>query len=121
MPERDRNADDRGERSAVPGESTQTIVCSSASFLNLNTVLQNEDPGGSWTNPGGDPHTGVYDPLVDSSGTYTYTVTGPSCDPQSATVEVTEIEEADAGTSNATTLWRERPHDQPLPTARWNT
>ena len=31
------------------------------------------DAGGLWTDPNGDPHNGLFDPLVDPVGIYTYT------------------------------------------------
>ena len=87
------------------GSPAQVTVCSSTPFVILNNVLQGEQAGGSWTNPGGFPHTGIYDPDLDGPGDYTYTVIGIApCAPESSTVTVFEIQEADAGTSGSITL-----------------
>jgi hypothetical protein len=60
------------------------------------------DPGGTWTAPGGGSFSGVYDPLVDDPGIYTYTVPGVApCPDPSATITVTEGTSNQAGTGSA--------------------
>ena len=56
------------------------------------------DSTGSWTGPNMLPHSGIYNPLVDQPGIYTYTVPGVStCSPAIATVDVSLIQAPDAG------------------------
>lgn len=88
-----------------PGGPAQITVCSDGNAVILfDELTGSPGSGGSWTGPGG-PHNGVYQPSIDSSGIYTYTVNdGPPCGSTSTTVEVIEREEADAGSSSSITL-----------------
>ncbi len=55
------------------------------------------DAGGNWTAPDGSAHGTVIDPLVDVSGTYTYTVTNGTCPAATSTVNVVIFSAPDAG------------------------
>lgn len=72
------------------GEDGELTVCiDDANSYSLNDYITNEDLGGSWMNPDGIPHDGVFDTANDEAGVYTYTVTGTSpCPDDSATVLV---------------------------------
>ena len=82
-----------------PGISTTTSICASSAPVNLFTVLLGTPmAGGTWTGPGG-AFSGVYDPAVNVSGVYTYSVPGLSgCPNPTATVTVTETSTSNAGT-----------------------
>ena len=77
-------------------------VCSSVTSFNLTNELGgNPAPNGVWVDQLLNPHSNTYNPPIDSSGTFTYTVagTGPCLDAVS-TLVVTEIVAADAGDNN---------------------
>ncbi|MEO6347163.1 MAG: gliding motility-associated C-terminal domain-containing protein, partial [Aquaticitalea sp.] len=64
----------------------------------------NPDAGGTWS-PALASGTGIYNPVVDTAGPYTYTVSGIStCGDDSATVTVTIIPNPDAGTNGTLDL-----------------
>jgi hypothetical protein len=63
------------------------------------------DANGSWSVLGGGPHSDQYDPAVDASNTYVYTVPGlPPCADATAYLQVTEVPQALAGGSGALTV-----------------
>jgi gliding motility-associated-like protein len=66
------------------------------------------DAGGSWTNASGTPFSGLYAPVLDAPGAYTYTVPGlPPCAASTATVMVTEPALPSAGTNGAASTFCE--------------
>jgi mucin-2 len=70
-------------------------------FLLLGSSAQ---PGGTW-NPELASGTGVFNPAIDSSGTYIYNVIGtPPCKDASAAVSVTVTSASNAGTSGTASL-----------------
>ncbi|HQW86309.1 MAG TPA: hypothetical protein PLH93_03935, partial [Flavobacteriales bacterium] len=75
-----------------PGSAGVLTVCAVSGPAALITALGGTpDAGGLWTDPNGDPHNGLFDPLVDPVGIYTYTVVGQAPCPAlsaSATVQV---------------------------------
>lgn len=84
------------------GVNTVLLVCSSGTpvdmFMSLNGSPQS---GGSWTAPNGAIIGNMFDPSVDPSGMYIYTVVGdPSCTNASATLLITLVQAPNAG-SNA--------------------
>lgn len=89
--------------STSAGSNSTLTLCTTSGAVDLFDALGGSpDAGGTWTAPGGGAHSGTFDPLVDPSGAYTYTV---PCDPQpcvdpSAIVTVTVNQPPDAG-SNA--------------------
>lgn len=80
-------------------------ICSNSAPQSLFNLLGNSPgAGGSWSGPGGSMN-GIYDPAVNVSGTYTYTLQGsPPCQADQATVLVTETTAPNAGQSNAITI-----------------
>lgn len=84
------------------GVSTAPLVCASrAPFALLDLLGGTPATNGTWTGPSG-AHGPVFDPAVDGSGTYTYTVTGISpCANATANVQVTLVPAADAGENGA--------------------
>ena len=86
------------------GISTAPLVCgSSTPFPLIDLLAGTPDPSGSWTGPGG-AHGPVFDPTVDPSGTYTYTVPGIApCTDAVAQAQVTLIAAPNAGTSGSLT------------------
>ena len=86
---------------AVAGVSTSHVFCSNTPSLDLFTLLGNTaQSGGIWT-PAMASGTGVFDPAVDASVLYTYTVTGTvPCPDAIATVNVTVNPVPDAGLDN---------------------
>ena len=84
------------------GENGILEICDNNSTIDLFTVLGGTpDTGGTWS-PTLNSGTGIFDPLVDTDGVYTYSFSGNApCLDSSATVTVTVNELSDAGT-NAT-------------------
>ncbi|MCB9169815.1 MAG: gliding motility-associated C-terminal domain-containing protein [Flavobacteriales bacterium] len=59
------------------GNDGQLIACADgASVSLLNALGGAPDPGGSWSDPGGNAHTVQFDPDMDDPGVYTYMVMG---------------------------------------------
>ncbi len=82
-------------------------VCEDMASFDLFAQLGGTpDAGGTWTDPAGNPVSGIVDPSAAPGGTYTYTVFDAiaTCPPVSATVQVTIATNVDAGLANALTL-----------------
>lgn len=80
-------------------------ICSTNAPTNLGTIITGEQPGGTWTDPSNAPMSGWYDPAINASGIYTYTVAGIApCPNDQATVLVNETSPPIAGTDGATTV-----------------
>ncbi|PKQ44356.1 gliding motility-associated C-terminal domain-containing protein [Confluentibacter flavum] len=73
-------------------------VCSNNGTTDLFTLLGSADVGGTWS-PALASSTGVFDPLVDALGTYTYSLTN-ACGTVSSDVVVTVTQAPNAGTDN---------------------
>lgn len=84
------------------GTSTAVQICSSQGVVELITLLGGiPDGGGSWT-LGGVPHGPNYDPAVEGSGAFVYTVTGtPPCGTATAQVSITRVLAPSAGANGA--------------------
>lgn len=79
------------------GQSNTFAACSSAGEFDMQTYLTGAQNGGIWSLDG-EWHGPSFDPEVDSSGVYTYTVAGdPACTPSTATLTVTLTYSPDAG------------------------
>jgi gliding motility-associated-like protein len=87
------------------GEDTSLEICDDIGTIDLfNSLGGTPDSGGSWS-PLLASGTGVFDPSIDSEGTYTYTVFGtPPCVDDSANVIITVSELANPGTDAALQL-----------------
>lgn len=77
-------------------------VCSNTGTTDLFTLLGGADTGGTWS-PTLTSGTGVFDPLLDSSGTYTYSLTN-ACGTETSDVVVTVTQPANAGTDAPATI-----------------
>ena len=89
----------------IPGKSASLPICSNSNpqdlFLLLGPTAQQ---GGNWT-PAMASGTGIYNPLVDSAGIYTYTLSGtPPCIDVFATVNVSIFPAPSAGTAGTASL-----------------
>lgn len=82
------------------GTNRSVSVCSDGATFNLRDSLGGTpDVGGTWTGPGG-PHSGQFQPNMDPSGEYTYTVAGQApCSPATAKVTVAVKAAPNAGTN----------------------
>jgi len=82
------------------GSDGTITLCASGAPVDLFGVLQNApQPGGTWTNDGGDAIDPFLDPGSNFGGTYTYTVAGATpCPNDVASVVVAITEEPNAGT-----------------------
>ncbi len=94
-------------------------LCPEAAATNMFASLGGTpDLGGTWTAPGGIPHSNMFDPATDLPGTYTYTVSGTApCpnDHSTATVHIYFVPVPNAGSDavsctldgllNATGTW----------------
>ncbi|WP_179351686.1 gliding motility-associated C-terminal domain-containing protein [Winogradskyella vidalii] len=80
------------------GTDGSVTVCTDEGTIDLfNSLGGSPDTGGVWT-PTLASGTGIFDPLLDTADTYTYTIPGTgSCADSSANVEVTIENVADAG------------------------
>lgn len=93
------------------GNSASITVCSSDASFALFAVLGGDpDSGGAWTGPSGNAVSGTYTPGVSQPGTYTYTLLGgPPCLNATATVVVTQVPAAVAGSSATITICSDEP------------
>lgn len=82
------------------GTNGSTLTCSTATPFSMFPFLGGSPQGGGSWRRGFVPHPANYNPAVDSSGVFTYTVQGHGpCPNASATVTVTEIPAPNAGTT----------------------
>ena len=79
------------------GADTTLDICSNGVVTDLFTLLGTADTGGTWS-PALVSGTGNFDPAVDASGTYTYTITN-ACGTVSSAIVVTVVEAPNAGTN----------------------
>ncbi|MEO9507742.1 gliding motility-associated C-terminal domain-containing protein [Nonlabens ulvanivorans] len=77
------------------GSSTSIDLCNDNGMIDLFTLLGSADIGGTWT-PMLNSTTGVFDPLVDSAGSYQYTVMN-DCNTDTATITVNLTTAPNAG------------------------
>ncbi|QQS73892.1 MAG: gliding motility-associated C-terminal domain-containing protein [Flavobacteriales bacterium] len=101
------------------GTNGSLSLCPEAAATNMFASLGGApDTGGTWTSPGGIPHSNMFDPATDLPGTYTYTVSGTApCpdDHSTATVHIFFVPLPNAGSDavsctlggqlNATGTW----------------
>ena len=82
------------------GTNGTLTTCSNGASQNLFTLLGGSpQSGGTWS-PALASGTGIFNPAIDPSGTYTYTISGPApCGNSTSNVTVTVIPKADAGTN----------------------
>jgi gliding motility-associated-like protein len=93
------------------GLSDDTLVCSNASQFDLIQVLDgNPSLNGTWTAPGGGPHSGLFIPGTSTPGIYTYTVPGQApCANAQATVTVSVQAMPVPGTNGSITVCSNAP------------
>ncbi len=84
------------------GTSNTLIICSDNGTTDLFSLIEPADLGGTWS-PALTSGTGLFDPLLDAEGTYTYTLTN-SCGDFSSDVIVTVSQAPDAGTGNSVAI-----------------
>lgn len=77
-------------------------ICSNNGTMDLFSLLGGADSGGIWS-PALASTTGVFDPLLDAQGTYTYTLSN-ACGNVSNTVEVDVTQAPNAGTDNTVSI-----------------
>ncbi|MBK9759405.1 MAG: gliding motility-associated C-terminal domain-containing protein [Flavobacteriales bacterium] len=87
----------------LPGNNT--VCMSDAPFALLSVMNGSPDAGGIWTAPDGSPQTGNFDPAMDQSGVYTYTINVPlPCISASSNVTITTVAPANAGDPGSLTV-----------------
>jgi hypothetical protein len=87
------------------GTNGSLALCTTAAPVALFASLTGAQAGGNWTAPGGAAFSGTFDPAIDASGLYTYTLTGTApCVNDLSTVAVSVTASADAGTDGSLTL-----------------
>lgn len=87
-----------------PGTNGVVELCSDASPINLFDSLNGTpDAGGTWS-PMLNSGTGVFDPSIDGSGTYTYTLNACAGGTLTAEVQVTIISSLSPGTNGVADL-----------------
>jgi gliding motility-associated-like protein len=96
-----------------PGTSSTYTVCSTGGTFALFPLLGGTpDVGGTWTGPGGPVPSGNFTPGTSPAGVYTYLVAGNApCADATATVTVTMITAADAGSNGSVTLCSTSPNE----------
>jgi len=84
---------------ADAGVSVTATICKNTGIHDLFALLGGApDVGGTWTNPGGMAHTGMFNSDFEQGGIFTYTVTGGgSCGNDEAVVAVTLGQPGQAG------------------------
>ena len=87
------------------GTDGSVTVCTADGTIDLfDNLGGTPDIGGTWT-PTLNSNTGIFDPTIDTAGTYTYTTSSTgSCNVDSATVEVSVEISPDAGTDGTLDL-----------------
>ncbi|EPR74970.1 conserved hypothetical protein, secreted [Winogradskyella psychrotolerans RS-3] len=86
------------------GTDGSVDFCSTDTAVDLfNSLGGTPDVGGSWS-PALTSGTGVFDPSIDAAGSYTYTISSPSCPDATATVIVSLSQEPDAGNDGTLNL-----------------
>ncbi|WP_452221102.1 T9SS type B sorting domain-containing protein, partial [Lacinutrix salivirga] len=85
-----------------PGTDATLDVCSTNGTTDLFTLIGTADVGGTWS-PALNSGTGVFDPLVDADGTYTYVLTN-ACGNYTSEVVVTVTPAPNAGTDGTFTI-----------------
>lgn len=83
-----------------PGDNTSANLCATGPSVSLFSLLSGDpDPGGTWKDPLGAPHSDLFDPTIDPAGNWIYTQSGPApCPPANATLTIAKILAPDAGT-----------------------
>ncbi len=71
-------------------------ICSGTAAQNLNLQVGSILPGGTWRKPNGTTFNGMYNPNIDNTGIYTYTILINGCENVTG-VAVNEIQNANAG------------------------
>lgn len=92
--------------STAPFAGTDALltICATVAPVDLFVLLGGAQAGGTWSGPLG-AFSGVFDPVVDGSGAYVYTVSGAApCPSDQATVLVTEEPAPVAGADAALTV-----------------
>ncbi|WP_136481527.1 gliding motility-associated C-terminal domain-containing protein [Cognatitamlana onchidii] len=84
------------------GTDNTLDVCSDSGATDLFTLLGTADAGGTWS-PELASGNGIFDPLLDNDGTYTYTVSN-SCGTDSSEVVISVTLAPDAGADNSINL-----------------
>lgn len=84
------------------GTDNTLDVCSNNGTTDLFTLLGSADTGGTWS-PALTSGTGVFDPLVDAPGTYTYSLTN-ACGTDTSDVDVTVTLAPNAGVNASVAL-----------------
>ncbi len=84
-----------------PGTGGAETLCPDGAPVELSGLLGGTpDANGSWTGPTGLPHSGMYDPIMDLPGSYTYLVPAPAPCPNTdnlASVNVALVAAPSAG------------------------
>lgn len=88
------------------GPDGTATFCANGAPDNLLNYLAGAVPGGTWTDPNNQPVTGVYDPVADSPGAYTYSVQGQGAcvGAEQAVITVSEVAAPDAGNGSTLTV-----------------
>src|SRR5690606_38589489 len=89
----------------VAGNNANVSICSNEDPRDLFVLLgASAQTGGVWS-PALASGTGIFDPSIDATGTYTYTIVGSSpCGADSAAVTVTVVPGPNAGQNGTLTL-----------------
>ncbi|WP_164510848.1 gliding motility-associated C-terminal domain-containing protein, partial [Nonlabens xiamenensis] len=80
------------------GNDASVDLCSDNGTVDLFNSLGSADIGGTWS-PALASGTGVFDPLIDTAGAYSYTVSS-ACNMDTATINVTVTQAPNAGMDN---------------------
>ncbi len=83
------------EETVFAGTDTTLDVCSDSGTIDIFSLLGGADSGGTWS-PALGSGSNIFDPTVDSSGTYTYTISN-SCSTDSSEIAITVTQAPDAG------------------------
>ncbi|MFN3757325.1 MAG: hypothetical protein ACK4RM_10245, partial [Flavobacterium sp.] len=87
-----------------PGEDNSISICDNTGTIDLFNVLGGiPELGGSWS-PSLSSGTGIFNPLIDAAGTYTYSIVDPICGELFSSVTVSVVMAPNPGEDGSTEI-----------------
>lgn len=95
----------------LPGGNASINVCGNSAPINMTNYLGGTpQAGGQWYNPSDQPISNIFDPSAQTSGAYTYLVSGQTpCTSQQSTLTITVVTDTPSGSNGSITLCSNEP------------